>query len=215
MRKMMFCFVCLLLVGYACYAGLPKDHNQPKDSTRSIIGISVTQRDPMRIKRKSKKVVFLKMENSDNGEDVKIIVSNYSKGGRIYLINADPGKYTVMAAHCAFLGYIGFTLFSEEAVNASEIEVKPGEFAYIGKFVINNSSKLSKCDNVQEENLSRLKEIKDRKDIRKLFSSILRGSKNIYRGTLKKYDKSEKEEFLKKAKEDFKKTGWLDILNKK
>lgn len=168
MRKMMFCIVCLLLVGYACYAKIPKDFRQPKDSTRSIIGISVTQKPPYsNIEEISDKVFFLKIEESDSGEKVKLIPSNYMKGDRIYLIDAEPGKYKAIAAYYAsrntgFSSQKSFfdnnelqrhlTILSGETVEASEIEVKPGEFAFMGKFVIENSMNIYKGDKVQTEN---------------------------------------------------------------
>jgi hypothetical protein len=260
----------MLVVGYACYAGLPKDHNQPKDSTRSIIGISVTQKPPLRnIEKISDTVFFLKVNESDNGEEVKLIPSNYRKGDRIYLINAEPGKYKAIAAYYASYNF-GFgsqknssdnsehhlTIFSGETVEKSETEVKPGEFAFMGKFVIENSMNINKGDKVQKENylwlwkMTMMEESRkkrkirefNRKDSEKFFRespgaikdegmvkfmsspfvdendiSHLIEISQIYRGGLNKWDKSAKsiEKFLTKAKKkEFKKTGWLDILNK-
>lgn len=198
-------------VGYSCYAGIPQNLRRPADSTRSIICISVFQRAPVTIdKNKSQKIVFLKIPDSTGGEDPRIILSNYSSGDRVYLVNAEPGKYAVIAAYYETGAHRGLTFFSEEAYKISEIDVKPRQFVFIGKFVIDNFTGLTvKGDGTQKDNFLRLNRIRDREEIEELRSA------DIYRGTLNKYDRVDRsqEEMLLKAKIDFKKTGWMGILD--
>jgi hypothetical protein len=189
------------------------------DAARSIIAVSVVQRAPGRmVKNKSNKVLFLKIDNSGESEEVEVILSNYSKGGRIYLVNAEPGKYAVMAAYYDSGFRCGLTFFSREALKVSEIDVKPGEFAFIGKFVIDNHLKLStRGDETQKENFSRFKGIRHRKEIKRLFKGLTGFNRvgSMYRGTLNKYDRTARsvKESLMKAGKDFKKTRWLEMFN--
>lgn len=211
MKKLVLRFICFMWVGYSCYAGIPQNLCRPADSTRSIIGISVFQRAPVTIvKNKSQKVVFLKIRDSSGREDPRVILSNYSSDDRVYLVNAEPGKYAVIAAYYQAGAHRGLTFFSEEAFKISEIDVNPRQFVFIGKFVMDNFTELAaKGDGTQKDNFSRLNRIRDREEIEELFSA------DIYRGTLNKYDRIDRslEEILLKAKNDFKKTGWMEMLN--
>lgn len=68
------------------------------------------------------------------------IVSNYGKDGRLYLLNVEPGEYRAVAA--AFRSgapgdqSLYFAYFPSAMTDASKVQVRPGQFAYAGSYLL-------------------------------------------------------------------------------
>lgn len=221
MRKILVCIVCLLFVGFMQIRkeGIPKNLRQPIDSTRSIIGISVAQKNPAKKSKKTKqaeKVAFVKIRESDIGEanKMEIVISNYTRGARVFLINAEPGSYAAIAS-VYYKSYTKgkykrksahTTLFSEETIKKSLIKVKPGELAFMGKFLIGELPDISKGDLIQKRNHEMFLNSKAKyaPDAQVYFK----------RGVLKEHEPLNMASFLR-IKSDFKGTGWNDMIRKR
>lgn len=75
--------------------------------------------------------------------DDRLLASNFAKDGRIYLLNAEPGKYRAVAA--AFeSGVLGdnslyFTYFPGSLTNETVVDVWPGRLANAGSYLVSAS----------------------------------------------------------------------------
>jgi hypothetical protein len=162
-------------------------------------------------------VIFIRETGSKSNPQSELVLSNYRKGGRIYLLNAKPGPYIAIASlhistSSSYHGQNKFLtkrslsvmLFPEEILKASMVNVKPGEFVYMGDFLLNSDNDLDKCDNFQKISHSRLTGIIKR--------AIPKGAKQTYLRAILNKHSSTSEKFLIKAKQDLQNTGWLPLL---
>jgi hypothetical protein len=85
-----------------------------------------------------------------------VIRSNFVKGGHIYLLNAEPGRY--VAVGCEFVlgtaGDVGRAAFSKADIAQSEVEVTAGGVVFMGAIVAESSTKTQASDPVQAHYLS-------------------------------------------------------------
>ncbi len=218
MKRVLYCLYCLLWVGYVCYGGIPKDHKKPIEPIRSLIGVSVSiKKFPFNVHPAN--LFFLKVTGTKSKPKTELVISNYSAGSRVYLINAEPGIYMAIGSSRIITsetkispnmkrvtGSLSVMLFPGEIIKKSLIRVEPGQFAYMGKFVMKEDHTYEKFDGFQKINHAKLRKI--------IEETITSGSKSYSRGSLIKYSKPT-DRFLRKAKLDFQGTGWLDILSKK
>jgi len=245
MRKIICCIVCLLLIGFISEVEgkVPKELRQPEDSNSSLLALSFgplkTLSDGLG-KKVYFSVLFAKIDSAGNGDKPEIIASNYSRNGRAYLINAKPGTYAAVALLRRVLrstigvgigsGGAGIyssmgkssaaTFFSEEIVQKSTIEVKPGEFAFMGNFEVDRLPDISKGDPVQQQYHREFVEMVGKKDpalanLKVKPKKIAKESKrNCKRGVLKKHEPLDMTFFLR-IKSDFTGTGWNDIIQER
>ncbi len=245
MKKIMFCITCFLLIGFISEmeGKIPKDLEQPADSNSSLLALSF---GPLKefyshmMKKVYISVLFVKFEPTENGNEPQMISSNYSKNGRAYLINAEPGKYAAVALLVRIkkssigisIGTSGVssfssyrdtseaTFFSQQIVDRSTIEVKPGELAFMGDFQVKKLPDITKGDSAQERYYHQFIELVEKKDPalanvkvkKKKFKK--KPKRRCKRGVLTDYFALNMTSFLR-IKSDFTGTGWNDIIQKR
>lgn len=195
----------------------------------SAIGIQIKTQAPIGIfSNKPDRVYFVKLDNGGGIKQSQIIPSNFAKDGRIYLLNAGPGKYAAIAAFrlqagstsapapqpgfsVSFsIGETGYTTyFSKELIEATKIDVGRGEIAFIGNYVVKQSVGLKDAEPIQNYYAELLSPGSSKSG----FAHLLSGEYH-YRGTLSeaKRDNNAKSEFIKRARDDLAEGGWGSIF---
>jgi hypothetical protein len=224
-----FGLILYFLLGCATTLPPPK----PADPQRSAIGISADMR-ALGFHYSCDQVYFIKV---DEGEDLytqgTLIQSNYTKGGQIYLLNAKPGRYAVVAivdfkkmiipaSSAPSSGFsISFTPRSDysyttflpkNVIKLTEVTVAPGTIAFAGKYVVNANMGFEDADDAQ---LHYFQLVAPGAKID--FISMGFSGRIYYRGSLhmEHRDKQAENEFLNNALENLKNTAWADIIHKR
>ena len=220
MKRLALCIIAAAI--FAC--DVPKNLRQPESPDSSIIGISLTIKLMNAMPKKQTSVYFVRLEDKDeNYLGTNIIPANYLTGNYMtgyyaYLINARPGKY---AAICSTkieeyttssyedknkLQFGLLTFFDENILKKTYVEVGPSQVAFMGKYTVNSQLKSAYMniekngDRAQQHYYNQLKQ-----DMEGTF----------YCGTAVSADRSNKttREFLLKMQNNFKKSGWANVIN--
>lgn len=243
----MLCIVCILLISSTSEAQgkIHKDLRHPKDSNSSILAVSFGPIEALSSgvgKHVRFSILFVKFGSPGNGEESKIFASNYNKHGRAYLINAEPGKYAVIAllvrvkqsnlrigigirggnvtSSSYYSDTSGATFFSEEIVKKSTVEIKPGELVFAGNFLVKKLPDVTKGDSAQQRYYREFVELVEKEDpalanVKVKKKKIKKKPKRrCARGVLKKHEPLDMTSFLR-IKSDFRGTGWNDIIQKR
>lgn len=212
--------VAIILGGCATTQPIP-ELSQPQSAG---FGIDVSLKAPIGIfSAEPDQIYFAKIDNEDGLLQQQIVRSNYSKGGRAYLLNARPGTYVAVAAFFSRAGAPagppspGFsvsvttgrsgytTYFSKELVELTKITVRENDFAFMGSYMVNQSVGLEGADGVQTH-------YKNVIAPGATTSTLLMGlSGDVhYRGTMleRKSDEQARNDFLRNAKEDLAGSAW-------
>jgi hypothetical protein len=126
---------------------------EPPDPGRGIIGLKVKVFPPAQTGWSAADVVYFArvVKDSDRFGAESVIRSNFVKGGHLYLLNAEPGRY--VAVGCEFVlgtaGDVGRAAFSKADVAQSEVEVTAGGVVFMGAIVAESSTKTQASDPVQ------------------------------------------------------------------
>jgi len=191
----------IILGGCATSQPIP-ELSQPQSSG---LGIDMTLKAPIGLFSSSPDdVYFVKIDGEGSLHHQQIVRSNYSKGGRVYLLNAQPGRYVAIAA--SFLRPSGSTgsrfttHFLKELVQQTEVTVRENELVFMGSYVVKSSMWRHGTDGVLTNSMSVV-----------LMSNA---GEYLYRGTLleRKNDEEAHREFFRKAKEDLAGSGWAARL---
>lgn len=200
----------LLSIFYFCSCNhLPKSLRTPESPQNSIIGISVKTRSLIRIfKNQPDTVYFVKLQDDDSFDSSsRILPSNYSKGGYTYLIGVQPGKYAVIASTYTKSEMSYSTFYNIDTIKKVVVQVGAGEMIYAGNLIIDDELK-SIYQNIEKNG--------DKAQIH--YFSLLKSTLNgvYYCGILKEYSNNELlvKQFLVKAREHLKDSGWLNVINK-
>jgi hypothetical protein len=176
---------------------------------------------------KPDQVYFVKIDGADGLLQQQIIRSNYSKDGRAYLLNARPGTYAAIAVFftragvpagppspgfsvSVGMGSSGYTTyFPRGLVELTKVTVRENEFIFMGNYVVDQSVGLDGADEVQIH----YKNVIAPGATTNTFLMGLSGNVH-YRGTLieGKNDKTSRNEFLLRAKEDLSGSAWAERL---
>lgn len=85
-------------------------------------------------------VFFAKRCEANTVCDERLLRSNYAKEGRIYLLNAEPGDYVVVAAvvDTGLFGdhYLNITYFSQSLINSSAVPLSGPGLTYGGSYEV-------------------------------------------------------------------------------
>jgi hypothetical protein len=156
--------------------------------------------------------------------------SNYESGGYFYLLNAKPGRYVAVASFraqsappAAPAGGNGVTVsfspgsskyttyFPSEMVRTTVVDVKPGEIAFMGSFIVDMTYGLEGADPVQTFYYRLLAPGDEQKNG---VSKMLSGD-NQYRGEVHASDHSAAAiaEFEKKSRADLETAGWSPMVH--
>ena len=232
MRKVRFISIMFVIFGLlACATTLPPP--KPADPQRAAIGISADMR-AIGFNYSCDQVYFIKV---DEGEDLytqgSLIQSNYSKDGQIYLLNAKPGRYAVVAivdfkkmiipasaapssgfsiSFTPRSDYSYTTFLPKEIIKLTEVTVAPGAIGFAGKYVVNAGMGFEDADDAQLHYFQLVAP-----GAKTDFISMGFSGRIYYNGSLHEEhcDKQAEIEFLINAVEHFKDTGWADIIHKR
>jgi hypothetical protein len=187
-------------------------------TTPAAIGLSVGI-DSAFQNQKPNAAYFVKLGDRNNVLSVyPVIRSNYVNGYHVYLLNAEPGLYAVVAAsYSQFMpappptsggvsvtvsgGTIGrVAYFSEDVIRKTIVEVKPGSISYMGTYEIDMAAMAGfrAADRAQTHYRSQMQtglastfESKEKKSVR---------------------DAESEKEFLQKARQDFAESDWRRVI---
>lgn len=138
MRRGVLWFATAWLAGCASLAPVP-----PEGEQSAGVGIYVEVQVSGFVTYRADTIYFVKRCLARNGCDEKLIASNYSKEGRVYWLNAEPGEYLAVAAafESGMVGDISlyFAYFPEALSVASTVEIRPGHFSYAGSYKVQAS----------------------------------------------------------------------------
>ena len=213
LKPVLVLVVTTLLAG--CSSGPPMD---PLRANSSVIGISVTVRAAIRFFHRSPDTVyFVKLREGENvSTGSNVIPSNYKAGDYVYLLDAEPGRYVVVATFEAVdrfhNGYYQYSteFLTDEIVRLTEVTVKPSTVNFMGKFIINASSK-KEIDATQENYMKQLGPSQGLVIEDWLFTGQ---SHRIYQGVLheKKPVVEAHQDFIAFTRKRFADTAWVDII---
>ncbi|MDH4216219.1 MAG: hypothetical protein OEV26_03435 [Gallionella sp.] len=129
----------------------------PENSQTGVIGIDMVQRTitPLGIKaeRMSYAPIFVRLDDQGRIPSTSEWRYGVFRDGYWYLLNAKPGSWVAVGTSFEDTGLLVdtkmATLFPEALVRASEVELKPGKAAYMGRFQILEAPDVDKMDPVQ------------------------------------------------------------------
>lgn len=203
----------------------------------SGIGISIETCPPIGFfNQDAGSVFFVKVDKEHGLIQSHIYPSNYANNGRIYLLNVEPGEYAAIASfrHQSAMTHSSSpipiksgskfsismnadfeassnysTYFPKELVEATKVQVCPGEFAFMGTYVVDQSLGMDGSDEIQLYYANFLAPNAAKGGMNQLFSGDYH-----YRGSIKesKYDDDARKEFLEYARADLKEGGWSSII---
>jgi hypothetical protein len=164
----------------------------------SAIGIEMTLRAPIGIFSASPDQVFFARIDAPDARTYQVMPSNYTKGGRAYLLNAPPATYIAVGAfrvvqdHSTGRVTRFRTSFSPELAEQTRVTVRDGEFVFMGSYVV------------------------DQKVASGPGEMILLGVAGdaLYHGTMRegKKDEAARTAFFSSAREDLAGSGWVARL---
>lgn len=199
------------------------------DPQMSIIGIQIETQAPVGIfSHKPDVAYFVKIDNEGGISQNQVIPSNFTKDGRIYLLNARPGQYAAVAVFrsqsgvpfapapqpsisvSATVGKTGYTTyFSKELIEATKVSVVPGEVIFMGSYVVKQSVGLEDAEPIQNHYANLLAPGASKGG----FGHLLSGDYH-YRGITgeARRDNDARTEFIKRARGDLAEGDWGSIL---
>jgi hypothetical protein len=218
MKKMLsLCILVAFLILFSCAGTKPP---ALIDSERAAIGICVKTSPPVSIfgAECADMVYFIKVNDvEDLGSAEYCIQSNYKKGDQIYLLNAKPGRYSVVASYLVKSTPLAptvkyTTIFAKDIIELAQKDVQPGKMVFMGEYIINQSSGIS--DDADDAQLHYIQIIAPGESTGWL-GGVFSGQ-NYYEGSLneEKCDKQTEYMFLKNAKKQFDGTGWVALIQK-
>jgi len=219
------CILSVLFVTGCASMPVPK-MTEPQ---ASVIGIQVETRAPVGVfSHKPDAAYFVKIDGEGDVVQNQLIPSNFSKDGRIYLLNAKPGAYAAVAvfrsqAGSPFgsapqpgisvsvrVGKTGYTTyFSKELIEATKTNVAAGEIAFMGSYIVKQSVGLADAEPIQNHYANLLSPGSSKSG----FGNLLSGDYH-YRGSASdvKRDDNTRKEFIKNARDDLAEGGWESVV---
>jgi hypothetical protein len=178
-----------------------------------MLAIDILVRPPMGFGgRDPAQVYFVRIEGPDGLQQQSIIRSNYVKGSRAYLVNARPGTYAAVASMFLAPGLqqgTYTTYFPQTVVERTRLQVREGEVAFMGAYVLGTTVGLEGADALQNH----YKNVIAPGASTGTLSMGLSGSVH-YKGTLieQRNDQASRDAFLLRAKEDLAGSAWAERL---
>jgi hypothetical protein len=127
----------------------------PPDPERGTIAVAIDAKPPMKIGKMPAVQVYF--ANVDAGVDpfgaVDVIPSSYSARNQAYLLNAPAGRYVAVAALLEGVGgnasFQAMAFFSAATISETEVSVVPGRISFMGRFLVQTSTKVAEADAAQ------------------------------------------------------------------
>jgi len=217
MNKLINISILLIIFGlFGCATTTTLPLQGPVNSQSACIGISVKYWQVLGDKSVDQ-VFFIKLDEEEDlySHQGYIIRSNYSKDGQIYLLNAKPGRYAVVGSfHEIYypMHYKNHLIFSKKLIKLTEMTVAQGKIAVMGEYVVKASIGFDDADDAQKHYLSLIAP-----GAKIGIADMMWTLKGYYRSSLHKDNSSSQAEieFLSKAKNHFKDTGWVNVIQKR
>jgi len=204
----------------------------PLDPQSSAIGVCMGFKQLLGdVSYKTEKVYFIKVgEKRDLYNQDSFIQSNCKRGDQIYLLNADPGRYAIVA--CSYLAYGSYVsggitrknvdeytvFFPKESISTTEVTVAPGTVVFMGEYIIKESTSFSDPDDSQLHYAQMIAPGAKTRVLSVLFSDLLGRSSRVCRKGVfveEKHDQRTEIKFLMKALTYFVDTGWEYVFRKR
>jgi len=202
-----------LVTGCAATMPVPK----MADPQRSAIGIQVATKSLFGTTQQNR-VYFVKIDETDGITQNQVIPSNFIKDGRIYFLNAKPGKYAAVASLEIQTGYNAptyhrYSFFSKEQIEATIVDVQAAEIVFMGNYLIDQALGLDNAEPIQYHYSELLLPGGQKNGMGNVFMGSVSGDiqYKVSTFTLKNDDKT-KAEFMKNAKEDLEEGGWGELI---
>ncbi|MHC4938734.1 MAG: hypothetical protein ACYTHK_07175 [Planctomycetota bacterium] len=138
-----------LLLLAAC-ASTPVPQPSASEASVLVVHVNITGTRMTGAPAYPRRVMFVKLEGEALDGDARPVWSNYARGSRAYLFNAEPGRYVVACAVPLVDGKDHYVFLPENVVRASVIEVKPGEVVWMGTATATEDTIWSKADELQQ-----------------------------------------------------------------
>ena len=181
----------------------------PAADSASVVGVRVTIVPPIGLfSMDSESVFFVRADVGDPTRQNDVLRSNYHDGDYVYLLNAQPGTYAVVAAtHSGQYGETFTTYLPEDVIQRSTVTVGRAAVAFMGEFEVKASLGLGEMDAAQRHYNGVIQP--GEKGGFSLFSTTY-----IYRGSLREADQSPEawERFHTTAKGELGEHGWAAQL---
>jgi hypothetical protein len=200
-----------------------------RDDQSAAIGISMRVHAPVRLFRyRPDKVYFVTAERKEDLYTLgRMILANYIKGDRAYVLNASPGYYVAVAAYHKTESnqstYHFTTFFTQEVVEQTAVSVGPGTIVYMGDYAVNQAVDLTNPDEAQlsfmplidRTALLRLGGTKEA--IMGAVAAGVLGGGFQYSGVLGEANRDRRTEeiFLGKAIDDLREGGWSEMVQRR
>jgi hypothetical protein len=182
-------------------SGLTRPSPHPLDQ-HGAIGISVQarDRDTGGSDVAATDVYFVRSGDGDDLMSQSVYLrSNHSDGSRVYLLNAKPGRYAAIACISR-----NTAIFPTRMIRLTEVTVVPGEFAFMGDFLIETSSTWSHASDNEVD------------DAQLHYRKVVAQNSEADRSWLHEAKRGEEAErrFFGNAVKDFKRSGWSVIAQR-
>ena len=180
----------------------------------SVVAIDMTLRSqPDDARNKPDSVYFAKIDGNDSLLQGQIILANYVRDSRAYLLNAAPGTYVAVAVYFNPRGLVtsmeSITYLSKELVERSKTSVRESELAFMGSFEVTQVGWLDQADEVQVHYRNALSPKEPPAFIAEYLSKL-----TSYRGLpgASRVEENARENFLQSAKKDLAGSAWSALL---
>ncbi|EQA63187.1 hypothetical protein [Leptospira alexanderi] len=201
--------ILVLICMFGCVS-LPETLKKKASSDLSILAVSISLQAPIALFSKdASDVLFVKLANPKDKKSVaKVIPSNFAADSYVYLVNAEPGTYTVILAGAEKQNQNDTPVvhyLNNETIEKIKINVNKNELVYGGKFVLNSSQEDAAWGKVDKAN-------RDQKLISSNDTDFSRAL--LYASWLDKVESNDvgKQNFLEKAKKVFAESEWASIV---
>jgi len=204
MKRILFIAIAVSLLG----CGLPKNLRVAENKDSSVIGISIRTMTLKIFSNKPETIYFVKLnEKDENNLGNKIIPSNYVRGDYAYLVNAQPGKYAVVASFFSKTDNFYNSFYDTAVIQSTIIDVGPGQIVFMGNIKIENKMK-NLYQNIEQNG------DKSQLHYYNLLKSFMYGT--FYCGALISAEKNKnlEKDFLEKTRAYFKDSEWIPFIDK-
>lgn len=173
----------------------------------SVAGVSINIKAPIGIFRNDADAVFIvKIDSKGEPSHSNFMRSSYSKGGRVYILNALPGEYAIVGTYFTTMTDRFTSYLSKDSIEKTKFKVREGEFTFIGELLVDTSAGLNGADTMQI-----------------IYSNLISpggaglgifSGEHHYKSELIEFnnDPALKNQFLENAKKDLEGGGWDSIL---
>ena len=170
------------------------------------VGVHIKVRAPIALfSTKVDAVYFVSVDSNGNLNQYNFIRSTFSRDGRVYLLNIEPGEYAIVGTYFYSRGqYISY--LSDDSIEKTRIKVTDGKLTFIGDIVLDTHVGLDGADSAQ---IRYANLISPGGTNFKLFSNDYH-----YRSEIYKFDNSmeSRNTFIEKAKKDLAGGGWESLF---